>query len=117
MVNPKLLFIGVLFLIAAQTLSWFQLNGQFIWEWCKKHEILMIVIPSIPLSFLYVYSAKYIVTSFEGVMWPSRFISFAVGTVIFAVLVYTLNNEGLSTKTIISLVLSLLLILTQIFWK
>ena len=50
-------------------------------------------------------------------MWPSRFISFGVGTLVFAVLVYTLNNEGITLKTAVSLVLATLLILTQILWK
>jgi|TARA_R110000744_G_scaffold114347_4_gene213843 hypothetical protein len=117
LVDKTTLLIGVLFLTAAQAGAWFQLSGQFIWDWCKKHELLMIVVPSIPISFLYVYSAKYIIKSFNGVMWPSRFISFGVGTVIFALLVYLLNNEGITPKTAVSLVLAFLLIIIQVLWK
>lgn len=117
LVDKTTLLIGILFLIAAQAGAWFQLSGQFIWDWCKKHEWFMIIVPSIPISFLYVYASKYIIKSFDGVMWPSRFISFGVGTLVFAVLVYTLNSEGITLKTAVSLTLAVLLILTQILWK
>tara|TARA_R110000803_G_scaffold48532_5_gene100852 strand:+ start:21553 stop:21909 length:357 start_codon:yes stop_codon:yes gene_type:complete len=117
LVDKTSLLIGIIFLTAAQAGAWFQLSGQFIWEWCKKHELFMIIAPSIPISFLYVYAAKYIINSFNGVMWPSRFISFAVGSVVFAFLVYTFNNEGITIKTAVSLLLALLLILIQILWK
>ena len=111
------LFVGVLFMVAAQVSAWLQLNGQFVWEWCKKHEWLMIIVPSVPISFFYLYATKYLVQGFDGMLWPSRFVSFAVGIVVFALLAYYLNNEGLSTKTMISLTLALGLIGVQLFWK
>lgn len=111
------LLIGVLFMIAAQSSAWLQLNGQFVWDWCKKHEWFIIIVPSIPISFFYLYATKYLVRGFEGMLWPSRFVSFGVGIVVFAVLSYYLNNEGISTKTMVSLALALGLLGVQMFWK
>lgn len=111
------LIIGLLFMIAAQVSAWFQLNSQFFWDWSKKHEWAMIVLPSIPISFFYLYATKYLVQGFGGIMWPSRFMSFGVGIVVFAILVYLLNNEGINTKTLVSLVLATSLIAVQVLWK
>ena len=108
---------GVLFMIAAQTLTWFQLQGQFIWESFAKHEWLVIIIPSLPLSFLYLYSVKFLVAGFGGVYWPSRFISFGIGVVVFSILVSTFLNEGINLKTGVSILLALGLVSVQIFWK
>ena len=57
------------------------------------------------------------VQGFGGIMWPSRFLSFGIGVVVFAILVYVLNNEGLNTKTLVSLSLALCLMAVQVFWK
>jgi hypothetical protein len=117
MLDKTSLLIGVAFMAAAQIAAWFQLNGQFIWDWCRKHEWLMIILPSIPISFFYLYATKYLVQGFGGIMWPGRFISFGVGVIVFAVLVYALNNEGLSLKTLVSLALAVGLICIQVLWK
>jgi len=109
--------IGVLFMIAAQASAWMQLNGQFVWDWCKRHEWFMIIVPSVPISFFYLYSTKFLVKGFEGMLWPGRFVSFGVGIVVFALLSYYLNNEGISTKTLISLILAVGLLGVQVFWK
>ena len=39
--NYKLLGIGVLMFFVAQLITWFQLNSQFIWKWCKDNEWAM----------------------------------------------------------------------------
>ena len=115
--DVRSLLIGIAFMIAAQASAWFQLNSQFFWDWCKKHEWAMIVIPSIPISFCYMYATKYLYQGFGGVLWPGRFLSFGVGVVIFAFLVYILNNEGINTKTLVSLVLASALMAVQVLWK
>ena len=53
----------------------------------------------------------------DGVLWPSRFIGFGIGIVVYAVLVGIFFNEGITIKTAISLALSVLLILIQILYK
>ena len=65
----------------------------------------------------YIWGTKYTVTGTEGLLWPARFIGFGVGVIIYAIMVSWLFGEGLSTKTIISLLISIALISIQVFWK
>jgi len=117
MINKSAFFLGMLLMIAAQSSAWFQLNGQFAWKWCKDHPWLMIILPSIPISFFYLYATKYLVEGFGGAMWPSRFVSFGIGIIVFALLVYCFNNEIINTKTIVSMLLAVILLCVQVFWK
>lgn len=117
MIDKSALLTGALFMAAAQTTAWLQLNGQFIWQWCKEHPWLMIILPSVPISFFYLYATKYLVASFDGALWPGRFISFGVGVMVFALLAYWLNNEPMNGKTLASLGIAMTLIGIQILWK
>jgi heme A synthase len=54
---------------------------------------------------------------FDGQLGPGRFIGQASGIVIFAVMTWFFLNEGINTKTTVSLILALCLFGVQIFWK
>ena len=54
---------------------------------------------------------------FEGVIWPARFIGFGVGILVYALFVGIFFKEGITLKTLTSLLLSLSLIFIQVFWK
>jgi len=112
----KSLIIGILLFLGAHILTWFQLNGQFKWEWFTKHEWLLALL-GIPVSFLYIWATKYAVQGMDGLLWPTRFIGFGVGIIVYAVFVGIFFNEGISLKTLVSLGLALLLISIQVFWK
>ena len=113
--NINLLY-GVTFFLTAHFITWFQLNGQFKWEWFKEHEWVMALI-GIPLSFLYIWGTKYTVEGMGGLLWPTRFIGFGIGMLVYAILVNYFFNEGFSLKTITSLILAISLIFVQVFWK
>ena len=100
----------------SQILVWFQLNGQFFNEWFKKNTFLLSLI-GIPISYLYIYGTNYGVKAFDGLLWPQRFLGFSIGIIIFAILSYTIMNETINFKTMLSLFLSFLIILVQIFIK
>ena len=111
------LLIGVLAFLAAHILAFFQLNGQFFkMDWFRKNEIIVAAFGFI-LSFFYIWGTKYAVSGFNGLLWPARFIGFGVGMIIYAIGVSYFFNEGITTKTAISLVIALLLIAIQILWK
>jgi|TARA_R110002012_G_scaffold321793_1_gene551442 hypothetical protein len=113
--NINLLY-GITFFLTAHFITWFQLNGQFKWEWFKEHEWVMALI-GIPISFLYIWGTKYTVEGMGGLLWPTRFIGFGIGMLVYAVLVNYFFNEGFSLKTITSLILAISLIFVQVFWK
>ena len=114
--NVGSLISGILFFLMAHIITWFQLNGQFKWDWFKEHEWVMALV-GIPISFLYIWGTKYTVAGLDGLLWPTRFIGFGVGMVIYAIFVSYFFNEGINTKTAVSLLLALILIFIQVAWK
>jgi len=110
------LLIGIGMFVVAHILAFFQLNGQFIWKWFGKNEVLVAAFGFI-ISFFYIWGTKYTVNGFEGLLWPARFIGFGVGMIIYAIAVSYYFNEGISLKTAISLLLSIVLIAIQTLWK
>jgi MFS family permease len=112
----KLLLLGILLFILSQTTVWFQINGQFIWKFFKENPLIISLL-GVPISYFFLLATKYTVQGFDGLMWPSRFIGFGIGIIVYGVLVGYFFNEGISTKTLISIILSIVIILIQILWK
>ena len=111
------LLIGIVAFLAAHILAFFQLNGQFFkMDWFRKNEIIVAAFGFI-LSFFYIWGTKYAVSGFNGLLWPARFIGFGVGMIIYAIGVSYFFNEGITTKTAISLIISISLICIQVLWK
>ncbi len=113
--NINILY-GILFFGLAHIGAFLQLNGQFKWDWFAKNEWFIAACGFI-LSFFYIWGTKYTVAGTEGLLWPARFIGFGIGVIIYAIMVSWLFGEGFTTKTIISLILSIILISVQVFWK
>ena len=114
--NFKALGLGVLLYFVGQVVTYYQLNGQFLWEWAKRNPFMMSLL-GIPVSLIFIWATKHTVEAFDGLMWPQRFIGFASGILIYAWGTSYYFNQPIDTKTMISLGLALLLICVQIFWK
>lgn len=114
--NLKELLTGIGMFVIAHILTFYQLNGQFIWKWFQKNE-WVIAASGIVLSFFYIWGTKYTVSGMGGLLWPARFIGFGVGMIIYAIAVSQHFNEGISIKTGVSLCLALALICIQVLWK
>ena len=113
--NTSLLY-GIFFFLLAHICAFLQLNGQFKWEWFAKHEWVM-ALCGIPMSFLYIWGTKYTVEGMDNLLWPTRFIGFGIGIIVYAIMVNYISSEEFSIKTIISILLSIILICIQAFWK
>ena len=113
----KNLLAGVSLFILSQILIWIQTNGQFVWPWFKKNPILVSLMGGTLISYLFIKGTWLVAEHFGGALWPGRFIGQATGILVFALMTFILLNEGINTKTAISLVLAALLIGIQIFWK
>jgi hypothetical protein len=111
------LFVGVLLFIFAQGLIWIQTNGQFVWPWFKRNPLLVSLMGGTIISYIFIKGTWLVAEHFDGQLWPGRFIGQATGILVFAGMTFILLNEGINTKTAISLVLAALLIGIQIFWK
>jgi len=111
------LLLSVALFIVGHTLIWFQLNGQFKWTWFDKNpHILAIVLGSI-ISYTFIFGTKLIVEHFDGILWPGRFIGFALGISSYALMTWYFMGEGITLKTLTSLILCTGIICVQIFWK
>ena len=71
----KNLIIGILFFLLAQILTWFHIQGQFIWDYFKENP-WVISLMGIPISYFYIVATKYTVDGMDGLLWPTRFIGF-----------------------------------------
>ena len=113
----KDLFIGIGAFFVAHILTFYQLNGQFLKTDWFRNNIVLTAASGIILSFFYIWGTKYAVQGMGGLLWPARFIGFAIGILIYAVFVAIFFNEGISIKTFISLILCVSLICIQVFVK
>jgi len=111
------LIYGILLFLIGQSLIWFQTNGQFVWPWFKRNPILVSIIGGSFISYIFIRATYMVAVYYDGQLWPGRFIGFTMGILSFALLTYIMMGEGLSTKTIISLILAVMIICVQIFWK
>ena len=104
-----------LFLIV-QIITWFQLNGQFVYPWFKNNVFLLCLF-GVPISWLYIEATRLGFIAFDGLIWPARLIGFGVGMLTFAACANIFLGEGLTPKTLISLILATFLVFIQVFWK
>jgi len=107
---------GLLYGLAAQMLTFLQLQGQIKYD-LLKNNIWLTAIMGIPISLLFMFSVRNLVTAYSGEIWPSRLIGFGIGVITFAVMSYFMFKEPLTLKTLVCLGLGVCIILIQIFWK
>ena len=107
---------GFIFGTIAQVITFIQLQGQLKIEWLKNNMWFGILM-GMPISYLFMLSVKYIVTAYDGQIWPSRLIGFGIGVTVFTGMSFLMFNEHLTSKTLTCLGLGVIIILIQIFWK
>lgn len=112
----KNLLLAIFWFTLAQVAIWFQINGQFLWPWFRRNEIIVACLGAV-ISYFYIWGTKYGVLAFDGLLWPNRFIGFSIGIFIYAFLLNIFFDEGISLKTGVSLALCTALILIQVLWK
>jgi len=112
----KLLLCIILFLLG-QTLIWFQTNGQFIWPWFDRNPWILSIIGGTTISYAFILATKLAVQHFDGLLWPGRFLGFAIGITSYALLTWWFMGEGITLKTFTSLILATEIICVQLFWK
>ena len=110
------LILCVITFLAVQIMTWFQLNGQFIWPWFKNNVFLLCLL-GIPISWLYIEATRLGFIAFDGVIWPGRLLGFAAGIFTFAICANIFLGEGMTPKTVVCLILSTAIVVMQIFWK
>jgi len=111
------LALTILFFLTGQTLIWFQTNGQFIWKWFAENTFLLSLVGGTTISYTFIMGTRFAYEHFDGLLWPGRFLRFALGISSYAILTWAFMGEGLSLKTFTSLILATGIIFVQLFWK
>ena len=112
----KNLFIALLCIVLGQSISFIQLQGQFINEWMRKNMWASVLL-GLPISWLLIMFTKYCKEAFDGQIWPGRLIGFAIGAIVFSVMAHFIFNEAFTTKTLVCLTLAATILGIQLFWK
>lgn len=115
--NTRALLAGLGLFLLGQILAWYQTNGQFISVWIKEHPLLTALIGGIPVGYSYILATQYTVAAFDGAVWPSRLLGFAMGILAFTTLTLIHLGETITLKTSVVLMLALSIILIQVLWK
>jgi multidrug transporter EmrE-like cation transporter len=110
------LLLGMLYGLIAQILTFLQLQGNIKYNWFEKYPIIVLS-TAIPISYLFIKSVEHLVAHYDGQIWPSRLIGFAIGIIVFGLMSYYLFKEPLNLKTIICLLLGGCILGIQILWK
>jgi hypothetical protein len=108
--------IATFIMILGQIGSFMQLQGAIKYGWYEKY-MWVILLSSIPISYLYIVAVRMYVDGFGGQIWPSRLIGFALGIMVFTAMSIGLFKEHMTPKTLICLCLSFSIVLIQLFWK
>ena len=114
--NYKQIIFGFLTFIIGQILVWMQVNGPLLWPWAREWRWGLLLL-GIPITWIFQEATALLVNGFDGSFWPSRFISFTAGIIIFSIMTQIFKAEPFTVKTGICLTLAFGIILIQLFWK
>jgi multidrug transporter EmrE-like cation transporter len=113
--NPHLIK-GLLYGLIAQILTFIQLQGPLKWPLFKQYQNWL-ALAGVPIAMLFMRSVQEFVIAFDGTIWPSRLIGFAVGIIVFSVMSIMMFGESLNPKTTVCIVLGMLILVIQLTWK
>ena len=114
--NWYYILLGAAVTVVAQVGAWFQHNLQFKYpeydeKWWGMYAL------SVPLTYVFILATKYNVLGYGGSIWGARFVGFAIGMIVYAILIQLYFGEKFTTKIAIQLFLCFVILGVQSFWK
>ena len=114
--NWYYIFLGFLVTIIAQVGAWFQHNLQFKnpkydETWWGMYAM------AIPLTYVFILATKYNVVGYGGSIWGARFVGFALGMLVYAIMIQIFFKEPFTMKIAVQLLLCFTILAVQAFWK
>jgi len=102
---------------AAQAFVWFQLYSQYVWKWWENKALLAALLFGIPASLCFWHGTRIAVDA-TAEAWASRMLGFGMSYLTFPLLTWWLLHESMfTTKTILCILLSFMIVAIQLFWK
>lgn len=108
--------IATVIMLLGQVGSFMQLQGAIKYGWYEKY-LWVILLSSVPISYLYIKAVNMYVVGFGGQIWPSRLIGFSLGITVFTIMSTILFKEHMTIKTAVCLLLSITILIIQLVWK
>ena len=102
------LWMAIMSIILGHIIAWFHMQQKY-----EGEKVFVDSFGGIPISFCFYYGTRWFYEYF-GNYWYVRPIGFGMGTLVFAILTFTLLNETPDIRTIICLVLSVIIIIIQL---
>ena len=113
----KDLLIGILFYICLQVAIWFSTSAQFVDAWKDKAFYIMVGLSLSTALFAY-YGAKYTYSAVGDSVWGARFVGSGAAYLVFPWLTWIfLHESAFTVKTGLCIVLSLLILVVQVWVK
>ena len=72
---------------------------------------------AIPLTYVFILATKYNVVGYGGSIWGARFVGFAIGMLVYAILIQLYFKEPFTYKIALQLFLCFSIIAVQAFLK
>ena len=111
------LLIGLCLFFVLHIVIWFANSLQFINEWWKEHPIVNVMLFAMPIGFLSLFAMRHTYYGLGDTLWGTRFVAFGTSYLVFPFLTYWFLKESmLNPKTVVCFLLSLLIVLLQVFW-
>ena len=111
------MIIAIALFATGQCLVWFQINSQFVWDWWADKPWRGAIIYSIPAGLCFLYGVK-LTYEVMNEVWGPRFLIFGMSYFTFPILTwYFLNESMFTTKTMICVILSFIIVGIQLLWR
>lgn len=110
------IFYGIVYGLIGQILSFLQLQASIKFQWQERY-LWLILLAGIPNTWIYFQSVNHFISAFNGSVWESRLLGFAIGVFVFAVMGWLVFSEPMTSKTAVSLLLALCIVLIQVLWR
>jgi hypothetical protein len=111
----SIIFILAVYLFS-QAFTFYQLQGHLWSKWIKNNPFLMTLM-GVPVGYMVILASREMVSLYNGETWPNRIIGFSIGVIVFSIMAWLILKEPMTTKTLICLSLSFVILLIQLFWK
>lgn len=108
--------IAMIYGALGQAITFLQLQAPYRYEWMRNYPTAILMM-AVPIAWLFMKSTHYFYIASEGQLWPGRLIGFGIGMIVFSLMSYALFKEPMTMKTIVTLILSVLIVCLQVFWK
>ena len=112
----KLLF-GIFLFVLMHIGVWWGTNAQFIEGFSRSKAFIISMALSIPITLLAFHGSRMVYEALNESAWASRFVGFGVSYLVFPILTWIwLGESMLTTKTLVCIALSCMILGVQIFW-